>query len=61
LRFATIPSGEASGWVIASEDAGSSLGSLIGGWFADSICFNAINWKGAIAVGGAVLLLLFGL
>jgi predicted MFS family arabinose efflux permease len=61
MRFATIPAGQASGWVIAAAAAGSFLGSLIGGWLADAVGFNAINWMGAIAVGGAVLLLFFGL
>ncbi|HSR31521.1 MAG TPA: MFS transporter [Anaerolineae bacterium] len=31
MRFATIPAGQASGWVIAAAAAGSFLGSLIGG------------------------------
>jgi MFS family permease len=61
MRFATIPAGQASGWVIAAAAAGSFFGSLIGGWLADAVGFNAINWMGAIAVGGAVLLLFFGL
>ncbi len=61
MRFATIPAGQASGWVIAAAAAGSFLGSLIGGWLADSVGFNAINWMGAIAVGAAILLLFFGL
>jgi predicted MFS family arabinose efflux permease len=61
MRFATIPAGQASGWVIAAAAAGSFFGSLIGGWLADSVGFNAINWMGAIAVGAAVLLLFFGL
>jgi predicted MFS family arabinose efflux permease len=61
MRFATIPAGQASGWVIAAGAAGSFFGSLIGGWLADAVGFNAINWMGAIAVGAAVLLLFFGL
>jgi MFS family permease len=61
IRFATIPTGQASGWVIAAAAAGSFLGSLIGGWLADAVGFNAINWMAAIAVGGAVLLLFLGL
>ena len=61
IRFATIPAGEASGWVIAAAAAGSFLGSLIGGWLADAVGFNAINWMAAIAVGAAVLLLFVGL
>jgi predicted MFS family arabinose efflux permease len=61
MRFATIPAGQASGWVIAAAAAGSFFGSLIGGWLADAVGFNAINWMGAIAIGAAVLLLFFGL
>jgi predicted MFS family arabinose efflux permease len=61
MRFATIPAGETSGWVIAASAAGSFLGALIGGYLASSIGFNAINWMAAIAVGGALLLLFFGL
>jgi MFS family permease len=61
VRFATIPPGGASGWVIAAAAAGSFLGSLIGGFLASSIGFNAINWMAAIAVGAAVLLLFVGL
>ena len=56
-RFATIPVGAASGWVIAAAAAGSFLGSLIGGFLASSVGFNAINWMAALAVGAAVLLL----
>jgi predicted MFS family arabinose efflux permease len=61
MRFATIPAGQASGWVIAAAAAGSFLGSLIGGWLASSVGYNAINWMSAIAVGAAVLLLFLGL
>ena len=57
MRFATIPAGETSGWVIAASAAGSFLGALIGGYLASSIGFNAINWMAAIAVGVALLLL----
>ena len=59
MRFATIPAGQASGWVIAAAAAGSFLGSLIGGWLAGSVGYNAINWMAAIAVGLGVLLLFF--
>ena len=61
MRFSTIPPGQATGWVIAAAAFGSFLGSLIGGWLADAVGFNAINWMGAIAVGAAVLLIFFGL
>jgi predicted MFS family arabinose efflux permease len=61
IRFATIPAGQATGWVIAAAAAGSFFGSLIGGWLASSVGYNAINWMAAIAVGAAVLLLFVGL
>jgi predicted MFS family arabinose efflux permease len=47
--------------VIAAAAAGSFLGSLIGGWLASAVGYNAINWMAAIAVGVAVLLLFVGL
>jgi len=58
MRFATVPAGATSGWVIAASAAGSFLGALIGGFLASSIGFNAINWMSAIAVGAALLLLM---
>ena len=61
MRFATIPAGQASGWVIAAAATGSFFGSLIGGWLADAVGFNAINWMATFAVGAAVLLLFVGL
>ena len=61
MRFASIPAGQASGWVIAAAAAGSFLGSLGGGFLAGSVGYNAINWMAAIAVGAAVLLLFVGL
>ncbi len=57
MRFATIPAGATSGWVIATSAAGSFLGALIGGFLASSVGFNAINWMATIAVGAALLLL----
>lgn len=57
MRFATIPAGATSGWVIAASAAGSFFGALIGGYLASSIGFNAINWMAAIAIGAALLLL----
>ncbi len=59
MRFATVPAGQTSGWVIAASASGSFLGALIGGFLASSIGFNAINWMAAIAVGIALLLLIF--
>jgi predicted MFS family arabinose efflux permease len=61
MRFATVPAGATSGWVIAASAAGSFLGALIGGYLASSIGFNAINWMSAIAVGVALLLLIVSL
>ena len=57
MRFATIPAGATSGWVIAASAAGSFVGALLGGYLASSIGFNAINWMAAIAVGIALILL----
>ena len=57
MRFATVPAGQTSGWVIAASATGSFLGALVGGYLATSIGFNAINWMAAIAVGAALLLL----
>ena len=61
MRFATIPAGATSGWVIAASAFGSFLGALIGGFLASSVGFNAINWMAAIAVGAALLLLFVSL
>ena len=61
MRFATIPPGSASGWVIAASAAGSFIGALIGGYLANSIGFNAISWMAAIAIGLAIALLFISL
>jgi len=57
VRFAPIPSGQANGWVIAGSAMGSFIGSLLGGWLADEVGYNAINWMGAIAAGLGVALI----
>jgi predicted MFS family arabinose efflux permease len=57
VRFAPIPSGQANGWVIAGSAMGSFIGSLLGGWLADEVGYNAINWMGAVAAGLGVALL----
>jgi predicted MFS family arabinose efflux permease len=57
MRFSPIPAGGTSGWVIAAAAAGSFLGSLVGGFLAESFGFNSINWMAAIVVGVALLLL----
>lgn len=57
VRFATIPAGQAVGWVIGASAIGSFLGSVLGGMLADKVGFNAINWMAAIAAGLAVLLI----
>jgi predicted MFS family arabinose efflux permease len=61
VRFATIPAGQANGWVLGASAIGSFVGSVLGGWLADKVGFNAINWMGAIAAGASVLLLIIGL
>jgi len=58
VRFATIPAGQATGWVIGAAAIGSLVGSLLGGWLADTVGFNAINWMGAVSIGAAILLIL---
>jgi len=57
VRYATIPSGQANGWVIAGSAMGSFIGSLLGGWLADEVGFNSISWMAAISAGLAVALL----
>jgi predicted MFS family arabinose efflux permease len=59
VRFATIAAGAASGWVIGASAIGSFLGSIIGGFLADSIGFNAINWMAAVSAGLGALVLFF--
>jgi len=61
MRFATVPAGQTSGWVIAASASGSFLGALVGGYLASSLGFNAINWMAAIAVGAALLLMFISL
>ena len=61
VRFSTLGPGGASGWVIGAAAIGSFIGSLLGGWLADAIGYNAINWMAAISVGIALLLLFFSL
>jgi MFS family permease len=61
VRFATIPAGQASGWVLGASAIGSFVGSLLGGWLADKVGFNAINWMGAVAAGASVLLVFISL
>lgn len=56
VRFSILGPGGASGWVIGAAAIGSFVGSLLGGWLADSIGYNAINWMATISIGLAVLL-----
>ena len=58
VQVATVPAGAASGWVIGAAAVGSFIGSVVGGWLAEAVGFNAINWMGAVAVGAALALLL---
>jgi predicted MFS family arabinose efflux permease len=58
VRFATFGAGSASGWVLAASAIGSFIGSLLGGFLADSVGYNAINWMaGGAAVLGTVVLI----
>ena len=61
MRFATVPAGATSGWVIAASAAGSFVGALLGGYLASAIGFNAINWMSAIAIAIALVLMLVSL
>lgn len=57
VRFASFPAGAASGWVIAASATGSFLGSLIGGFLADEMGYNAVNWMAAISASLSVVVL----
>ena len=57
VRFANFPAGQASGWVIAGSAIGSFVGSLLGGYLADTFGYNAVNWMAAAAGAGAVVIL----
>jgi predicted MFS family arabinose efflux permease len=62
VRFSTVAAGEASGWVIGASAIGSFTGGLLGGFLADTLGFNSINWMAAIAAGlsvGLIILFLF--
>ncbi len=61
IRFSTISAGQASGWVIGASAVGSFVGSVLGGWLADAVGFNAINWMAALAAGAAVALTVIAL
>ncbi len=61
IRFSTISAGQASGWVIGASAVGSFVGSVLGGWLADAVGFNAINWMAALAAGVAVALTVIAL
>ena len=60
-RFATFPQGAVQGWVIAASAVGSFVGASLGGFLADSLGFNSINWMAAIAGGAAVALTVLSL
>jgi predicted MFS family arabinose efflux permease len=62
VRFSTVAAGEASGWVIGASAVGSFTGGILGGFLADTLGFNSINWMAAIAAGlsvGLIILFLF--
>ena len=61
IRFATFPAGAANGWVIGASAAGSFVGSLLGGWLAESVGYNAINWMAAVAAGLATAMVVLSL
>jgi MFS family permease len=57
VRFSTFGAGAAAGWVIGASAVGSAIGSLLGGWLAQNVGFNAINWMGVISAALSVVLL----
>jgi predicted MFS family arabinose efflux permease len=57
VRFANFPAGAATGWLIAASAMGSFLGSLIGGYLADQLGFNSVNWMAAVSAGLSVVVL----
>jgi len=61
VRFSPLGPAGASGWVIGAAAIGSFVGSLLGGWLADAIGYNAINWMASISVGIAALLVFISL
>jgi predicted MFS family arabinose efflux permease len=61
VRFAIISAGQATGWIGGAGAFGSFVGSLLGGWLADAVGFNAILWMGTISGGIALLLVVFAL
>jgi MFS family permease len=58
LRFSTFGAGAAAGWVLGASAVGSAIGSLLGGWLAQNVGFNAINWMGVISAAFSVALLI---
>jgi predicted MFS family arabinose efflux permease len=61
VRFSPVPPTVATGFVLGASALGSFIGSILGGYLADSVGFNAINWMGAIAAALAVLLVFVSL
>ena len=60
VRFAKFPAGIANGWLIAGSAFGGFIGSMLGGVLADKYGFNSVNWMGAAAAGGSIVVLAFG-
>ncbi len=58
-RLAIVKPGSANGFVVAGAAVGAFLGSLIGGFVAKEIGFNAVNWMGALSGVVAFLLIFF--
>jgi predicted MFS family arabinose efflux permease len=61
IRFASVPAGAATGFVIGAVALGGFLGGLIGGFAANQWGFNSVNWMGGIAGVAAVVLILVAL
>ncbi|MFI8280887.1 MFS transporter [Streptomyces sp. NPDC085929] len=60
-RFATVPVGQANGWLISGSSIGAFLGNLTAGALAQAVGYNAINWFSVVAITAAGVLLVFGL
>jgi predicted MFS family arabinose efflux permease len=61
VSLATFPPSIANGWLIAGSAIGAAVGSALGGVLADAYGFNAVNWMGAAASAGAIVVLIGGL
>jgi predicted MFS family arabinose efflux permease len=59
--LAPVSAAQANGYYFATSALGAFIGSLLAGWSADTISYNAINWTNTILSGAALLLLIVAL